>query len=307
MPVPKYDEFMKPLLDFLADGNPHTSKEAHQALANTLHLTDDDRQELLPGSGNIMYKNRIGWAATYLKKAGLISSPARSVMQITQLGKKTLAENPLKIDARYLSKFESFRGFTAIHNAPATVPGSGESSPVNTPEDQLKQSYEMIQSKLADELYEKVMSLSPEKFEYLVLKLVRAVGYGYPDEGSFHHVGKTGDGGVDGIIHEDKFAFNQIYIQAKHWNESHSVGSSDIRDFYGAMAAGDKSHRGVFVTTSTFTDAAKKTAKDFIDRKMILIDKDELLRLMIENNVGVVEEHSFVIKRVDENTFDEEE
>ena len=315
MSVPKYDVFMKPLLTFLVDGKIHSAKEAHQTLADTLHLADNDRQELLPGSGNIMYKNRIGWAATYLKKAGLISSPARSMMQITELGKQTLQENPHVIDAHYLSRFASFREFASpsvVRKATRELGDTDTSATdirnqLDTPEDQIKQAYEMIQSKLADELYEKVMALSPEKFEYLVINLVRVVGYGYPDEASFRHTGKTGDGGVDGIILVDKFGFDQIYIQAKHWDESHSVSSGDIRNFYGAMAAGDISRRGIFATTSTFTESARKAAAQYNDRKIMLIDKNELLRLMIEYNFGVIAEQSFVLKKVDENMFDEEE
>ena len=313
MSVPKYDAFMKPLLNFLADGRPHSVKEAHQALADILYLTDEDRQELLPGSGNIMYKNRIGWAATYLKKAGLISSPARSMMQITELGTKTLSKNPSEIDAHYLSRFASFREFASpsvvkrATKAAEADDASTSETDAHTPEDQIKQAYEMIQSKLADELYEKVMALSPEKFEYLVINLVRVVGYGYPDEASFRHTGQTGDGGVDGIILVDKFGFDQIYIQAKHWGESHSVSSGDIRNFYGAMAAGDISRRGIFATTSTFTESARKAAAQYTDRKIKLIDKKELLRLMIENNFGVVAEQSYVLKKVDENMFDEDE
>lgn len=312
MAVPKYNEFMKPLLVCLSDGEIHKSKEIQQDLAEYFHLTDEERQELLPGSGQLVYKNRIGWASTYLKKAGLISSPARSIMQITDTGRQVVRENPLAIDGHYLSKFDSFRAFSSPKPASSSQPDIVSNPPCDlatpeTPEEQLKQDYEMVLSKLSDDLYEKVMTLSPEKFELLVIDLIRAVGYGYPDESSFRHTGKTGDGGVDGIVQEDKFGFNLIYIQAKHWNENHMVGSKEIRDFYGAMGAGDKSKRGIFVTTSFFTDDAKETSKLFFDRKMILIDRDRLLRLMIENNVGVVPKHSYVLKSVDENLFDDEE
>ena len=298
MAVPKYYEMHKPFLEFLKDGRMHTLKELMVSVSTYFTLSEDDLTELLPSGRQTVFTNRIGWARTYLKKAGLIDSPARATFVITDEGRRVLQDDPSVIDNDYLMKYESFREFQN------SVPEDGRlpvaSTPKNgTPDDAFEDAFRKINRSLADELLGEIMKLSPTAFEQMVLDLMSKMGYG-----TFENAAKTtttvGDEGIDGIIMEDKLGFDLIYIQVKRWNEERPVGRPEVQAFVGAIAG--KGGKGLFVTTSKFTKQAIDYAKH---QHIILMDGDKLTKYMIENNFGVSIKRTFEIKAVDTDLFND--
>ena len=298
MAVPKYYEMHKPFLEFLKDGRMHTLKELMVSVSTYFTLSEDDLTELLPSGRQTVFTNRIGWARTYLKKAGLIDSPARANFVITDEGRRVLQDNPPVIDNDYLMKYESFREFQ--NSAPGDGRLSVASTPENgTPDDAFEDAFRKINRSLADELLGEIMKLSPTAFEQMVLDLMSKMGYG-----TFENAAKTtttvGDEGIDGIIMEDKLGFDLIYIQVKRWNEERPVGRPEVQAFVGAIAG--KGGKGLFVTTSKFTKQAIDYAKH---QHIILMDGDKLTKYMIENNFGVSIKRTFEIKAVDTDLFND--
>lgn len=300
MAVPKYDELMKPLLTAVQDGEIHKIKDVTAALAAQLHLTEDDLAEMLPSGRQTVFKNRVGWAKTYLKKAGLLESPARATVVITNAGKQVIADTPDKIDAKYLEQFPSFVDF-----ASAVATGSDDSAPVVqqstdlTPDDQLEDAYKQIKDSLASELLSEVLKISPYTFEKLVVDLLSKMGYGTVAYGS-HATAASGDDGIDGVIMEDKLGFSLIYMQAKKWATGRVVGQPEIQNFVGAIAG--KHGDGLFVTTAKFS----QKAKDYADtHHIILIDGERLANLMIEHNFCVSTRKTFEIKAIDTDALAE--
>ena len=276
MGLPKYYEMHKPFLEYLKDGKLHTLKELKQFISKYFNLTEEELLELLPSGRQTVFINRIGWARTYLKKSGLIDSPARASFIITNDGLEVLKDNPDVIDSNYLMKFESFREFqggvidTQINNETSNDIN-------NTPDDTFEDSFRKINKSLAEDLLAEVIKLSPIAFEQMVIDLLSKMGYG-----SFENAGKTtvttGDEGIDGIIMEDKLGFNLIYIQAKKWELSSKVGRPDVQSFVGAISG--KGGKGLFVTTAKFSKQAIEYAKN---QHIILIDGEKLSNLMIEH------------------------
>lgn len=301
MPVPKYNEMYRELLMCLSDGREHKSNELKDSVAKLLNLTESDRAELLP-SGQSVYDNRIAWAKTYLKKAGLLENAKRGVYIITNAGRTALSENPNGIDNAYLQKFESFREF-ASHNSDAEE-NTKESKAISdkTPQDIIGEAFNQINDALIDDVLTNIKEQSPAFFERLVVKLLIRMGYGAVGDGSGLVVGKTGDEGIDGIIQEDKLGFDHIYIQAKRWDRESSIGRQEIQRFVGALA-GKGASKGLFITTAKFTDGAR----DFVEKqhttKIVLVDGATLAKLMIEYDLGVYEETTYRIKRIDNDFF----
>ena len=301
MAVPKYDELMKPLLEAVSDGQTYKIKDIYAILAKQLNLNSDDLSEILPSGRQTTFHNRVGWAKTYLKKAGLLDSPARATIKITNTGKNVLQENPKKIDSKYLERFPSFRNFesASLPNGETFEKQGAAKSPDLTPDDRLEEAYKQINVSLASDLLNEVMKISPYTFEKLVVDLLSKMGYGTVAYGS-HATSASGDDGIDGVIMEDKLGFSLIYIQAKKWAQDRVVGQPEIQSFVGAIAG--KHGDGLFVTTAKFSQKAKDYAQM---HHIILIDGEKLANLMIEYNFCVSVRKTFEIKDIDTDAMSE--
>jgi restriction system protein len=293
---------MLPLLEVLADGRERTATECRETLASRFSLTPEDLSARIP-SGTNMFSHRIHWAAMYLVRAGLLVRPRRGALQITERGLELLAESPERIDIPFLvNRYEEFRAWRnasrqAVENTspggPATAPGA------LSPEEALVSSYEQIRESVEADLLDRVRSVSPDRFEKLVLDLLLKLGYGGAF-GSGIHLGRSGDGGIDGVIQQDKLGLDLIYVQAKRWQGN--VGPATVREFAGALSA-HRADKGVIITTSSFTAEAKKDAERMAGR-IALIDGAQLASLMYEFDLGVSVVSTFVVKRPDSDYFE---
>lgn len=300
MAIPTYEECMLPLMKIAEDGKEHLFREATDALINQFNLTEKEKQELLPSGSAFVINNRIGWARTYLTKAGLLLTTKRGYFRISEEGKKLLQKEPAFINSKMLKEYDSFNEFQSIKES-----GNSENNKIEqsiTPHELLESGYLSIKNELADELLSTIKNISPSKFEKLVIDLLVKMGYGGSIKEAATVVGKSGDEGIDGIIKEDKLGLDVIYIQAKKW-DSGTIGRPEIQKFAGALL-GKKAKKGIFITTSTFTNEAKKYVTD-IDAKIILLDGKQLTELMIENNLGVSTQDVYTIKRIDSDYFEE--
>jgi restriction system protein len=302
MPIPDFQTIMLPLLELLKDGSPHHVQELRPVLENHFRLTEEERNEILPSGGQKRFDNRIGWARTHLKKAGLIANPQSGIYQITERGKKVLDSGPAKIDLHLLDQFEEHLEFRKRKpTAPGVNQAESEQSS-QTPKEMLEKAYQTLRSSLAEELLEKIHQASPTFFERLVVELLLKMGYGGSRQDAGQAIGRSGDEGIDGIIKEDKLGLDVIYIQAKRWQGT--VGRPDVQAFAGALE-GHRARKGVFITTSQFSAEAKDYVSR-IERKIVLIDGRQLSELMIDHDLGVTTEDSYVVRRVDFDYFSEE-
>lgn len=293
MAVPKFNEFMKPLLEILQDGKSYHLKEIRPLISKEFKLSDEDLSLMLPSGSQTVFSNRVQWAGTYLSKAGLVTKVARGVLAITEEGRKVLKENPSEIDVDYLTRYPSFREFQGSTSREQPK----EFKENETPDYAFEDSFARINESLADEILGEVMKLTPTAFEKMIIDLLKQMGYG-----AFENSGKTtsitGDEGIDGIIMEDKLGFNLIYIQAKHWDRDHPVGRPEIQSFVGAISG--KGGNGLFVTTSKYS----KSAIDYANQHhIILVDGKRLCKLMIEHNFGVTVKKTYQIKELDTDVF----
>lgn len=305
MAIPDYQTLMLPLLQLLSDEKPHKTRDAIESLALSLKLNDDERQELLT-SGQRVFNNRVGWARTYLKKAGLLSSPSRGVLTITDRGRAAIVQNLTKIDNNFLKKFPEFLEFqnykSEEHITSPAAPTPEDDQ--NTPEENIDLAYQKIRKSLAQELIDTVRGLSPAFFERLVVELLVKLGYGGSIKDAGQAVGKTGDEGIDGTIKEDKLGLDIIYIQAKRWQSGNVVGRPELHKFVGALA-GQGAKKGVFITTSSFTkEALGYSPKN--ETKIVLIDGEQLAQLMIDYDLGVSVQKVYELKRIDSDYFEED-
>lgn len=302
MAIPDYQTCMLPLLRFLEDGHEHSLRESEEALAQVFNLTPGERAERLPSGQQGIFINRIGWARTYLKKALLIESPRRAIFKITERGSKVLSSKPTRIDAKYLEQWPEFLEFrdssrsTQESTQPADVPLSGA-----TPEETLESAHLGLREQLAQELLSRILSCSPIFFEQLVVELLVKMGYGGSRRDAGERIGQTGDGGIDGIIKEDRLGLDTIFIQAKRWQGS--VGRPEIQKFVGALQ-GQRAKKGVFITTSTYTSDAATYVSN-IDTKVVLINGKQLADLMIDFDIGVSLAASYTVKKIDSDYFEE--
>lgn len=299
MPNPSYDKYMKPLLELAADGRQHTARESYDAMASSFNLSAEDKLQLIPSGRQRMYQNRIGWARTYLTKAGLLESPARAVFRITDRGRKILQENPPEITASYLRKFPEFVDFKY---AAGQEEDDSQQAQTDTPEESIDQSFRSLDTALADELLALVKSSDPRFFEELVIDLLVAMGYGGSRQDAAQAVGQSGDDGIDGIINEDRLGLDVIYVQAKRWQGP--VGRPLVQAFAGSLE-GHRARKGVMITTSHFTNDACEYV-DRIEKKIVLIDGERLSNLMIEHDIGVSDVATYRIKRIDLDYFPED-
>lgn len=306
MAIPDYQSCMLPILEFAADGETHRVAEAVEALSARFGLSAEEREELLPSGTQYVISNRVAWARTYLKKAGLLEDPKRSHLRITARGREVLSSKPERIDVAYLSRFKEFNEFRLKSNKEdesqgQTVAAGADLASYSTPDEALAYGYQKLTENLTDELLGKIMGCSPSFFERLVIELLVKMGYGGSLKEAASIVGKSGDAGIDGIIKEDKLGLDAIYIQAKRWEGI--VGRPEIQKFAGALL-GQKARKGIFITTSGFT----KDALDYvqgIDAKIVLIDGETLTKLMIDYNLGISTVQTYEIKRVDSDYFEE--
>lgn len=301
MAVPDYQTVMLPLLRRVADGKEYRVRELIERLSEEYNLTHEDRRELLPSGTQPVFDNRVGWANTYLKKAGLLKSEKRGYVQITDLGQQVLNSSPEKINAAFLKQFDSFKDFiSASQQENETDSALASIDTGKTPEEQLENAWKSLNKTLASELLEKVKEISPAKFEQLVIDLLLAMGYGGSRQEAGNLVGRTGDGGIDGIINEDRLGLDKIFLQAKRWENI--VPIKEVRDFAGALLA-QKARKGVFITTSDFPGSAYQFAHD-IDRSIVLINGIRLAELMIEFEMGVSVKETYQVKEVDSDYFE---
>lgn len=300
MAVPTFEAFRVPLLRRLLDGKEHRIADLYDVLADELKLSERDRSELLGSGVQPIYKNRISWARTFLKKAGLIDQPARGVMRITDRGRDALASGKI-IDNDYLMQFPEFANFYRARRERVTEESPTETTNGESPEDTLNRVYRQLRDDLAQELLERIKASPPAFFEKLVVDLMIKMGYGGSREDAGRTVGRSGDGGIDGVINEDRLGLDMIYLQAKRWENS--VGRPVVQGFVGSLA-GKRANKGVLITTSTFTQDAREFVET-ISAKVVLIDGETLGNLMIQHGLAVATVASYDVKRVDSDYFDE--
>lgn len=301
MPIPDYQACMLPLLRYSADGGEHQLKDAISALAEVFCLTDEERNEFLPSGQQPVFTNRVGWARTYLKKAGLLSSPRRGFFKITERGIRVLEERPDEINQKYLERFPEFIEFKTLRRDrnEENGPDTPELALGQTPHEALESAYERLRSELASEILLSIRGCDPSLFEKIVVELLVKMGYGGSRKDAGRAIGRSGDEGIDGIIKEDHLGLDNIYIQAKRWEAT--IGRPEIQKFAGALQ-GQRARKGIFITTSNFT----REAEDFvsrIDSKIILIDGATLAKLMIEFGVGVNPVATYQVQKIDSDYF----
>lgn len=307
MPIPDFQSIMLPLLKILADGKVYKYREIFEALVREFQVTEAERKEMLPSGQQEIFANRVGWAKTYLKKAGLIDSPQRATFVISEKGKEILSQNPARIDTKFLRQFPEFQEFTRVNKQNETITLESNlltSDQEQNPEELLENSYQEIRQALATDLLSILRKLSPDAFEKLVVELLVKMGYGGSIRDAGKAVGKSGDQGIDGIIKEDRLGLDIIYIQAKRWADNNAVGRPEIQKFVGALA-GQGAKKGIFITTSYFTQEALEYAPRN-EIKIVLIDGEELGQLMIDYNLGVSTKEIYEIKRIDHDYFGDE-
>jgi restriction system protein len=306
MAVPAFQKLLLPLLRRSNDGAEHRLPTLAPLVASDLGLNSDDLAELLPSGGQSRYRNRLAWAKVYMSRAGLLETVQRGSFRITQRGKQLLATNPSEIGLDTLRQYPEFTAF-AGGSAPEVATGSGGAVDAgqsdDTPEETLETAYATVRAALGQQLLAAVMAATPAFFEGLVLDLMLAMGYGGSRTDAARNIAKAGDGGIDGIISEDRLGLDFIYLQAKRW--THSVGSDEVRNFSGSLDA-HGAQKGVFITTSTFTASATQYVRDVKHKKIVLIGGERLAELMIDFNVGVAPAKTFEVKRMDLEYFEEE-
>jgi len=303
MPIPDFQTIMLPFLKSLEDGQEHQMREIIEVVAGEFNLTDEDRKALLPSGQQYTFDSRVGWARTYLKKAGLIDSPVRGYFKITDRGRQVLKDSPPKITVNYLRQFKEFEEWRSAPKIDKGEQQGKEPTKENlTPEELIESAYKELREDLASELLKKVKSCSPSFFERLVVDLLLAMGYGGSRKDAGMAIGRSGDEGIDGIIKGDKLGLDVVYIQAKRWENP--VSRPEIQKFAGALM-GKKAKKGIFITTSSFSKDAIEYA-DKIESKIVLIDGETLAQLMIDHDIGVSNYMTYTLKKVDNDYFSEE-
>ena len=303
MPIPDFQSLMRPLLDCASDGKEHASRDVIERLAVRFGLTDVERKQLLPSGNQEVFVNRVAWAKTHLKMAGLLDSPKRGYSSITPLGLNVLREFPGRIDLKVLRQQPGYleaRGGTKSETQNKTF--SQDVEPSQTPEEQIELASLALRNSLGSEILSKLRVSSPSFFENLVVELLVAMGYGGTRKDAGQAIGRSGDEGIDGIIKEDRLGLDTIYIQAKRWLQT--VGRPEIQKFAGALQ-GFRAKKGIFITTSDFSREAVEYASR-IESRIVLIDGEMLWNLMIDFGIGVSRTATYEVKKIDNDYFDAE-
>ena len=301
MPVPDYQSLMAPALGALADGGDHSLAELRTILAKRLSLTEDDLQAKI-ASGTPLFANRLHWAITYMYQAGLLSRPKRGVVRITGRGREVAAAHPERVDVAVLSEFPEFIEFKSRTHGPRQAGQPESAKNETTPREAVSTAVDEANAAVAAEVLDRVRQREPAFLERLVLAVLTAMGYGGA-AGAAEHLGKAGDKGLDGVIRQDPLGLDRIYVQAKRYDASNPVRRPEIQEFVGALH-GAQADRGIFITTSRFTAEAIEYA-DRVAARVVLIDGAALSTLMVRHNIGVQDQQTYVIKRVDEDFFEE--
>jgi restriction system protein len=305
MGVPDYETLMRPTLDALADGSERTFREVQDLVAAAQGVTDEDRELLLPSGKQSVFSNRVGWAITYMVKAGLVRRPRRAVVTITARGKQLLEDHAGRIDGAILDQFPEFVEFKTTRHVRATR-SSGDNrvvgSPPGSPTESIAALVDDVNSAVAAEVLERVLEQPPVFLERLVLVLLEAMGYG-GIEALSEHLGGPGDEGLDGVIRQDALGLDVVYVQAKRYAPERKIGRPDIQAFVGALN-GARADRGIFITTSAFTADARAYV-DRVQNRLVLIDGQRLAAEMVRRNVGVQVREVHEVKRIDEDFFSE--
>jgi restriction system protein len=311
--IPDYQSLMRPVLVCAAAGETRIGDTVDK-LADQLGLTPEERAELLPSGKQTRFANRVNWAKAYLAKAGLVENTRRGYFRITPRGQAALADAAATINNAYLDQFKEFQDFKAkVNEADGAASGStaalqpvsapfGAPVDTETPDEALRKAHAAITGALAADLLDRVRKAPPAFFEKLIVELLLAMGYGGTSEEAGRALGQSGDDGVDGVIDQDPLGVDQIFVQAKRYAEGNNIGAGAIRDFYGALSL-KKAHKGIFVTTSAFSQPAIDTARG-LGSRIVLIDGLQLSRLMIRYNVGCRDEDVLHLKKVDEDFFE---
>lgn len=300
--IPDYQTLMRPVLQAAANGEIRMA-DVVERLAGQFNLTPEEQAELLPSGNQTILSNRVHWARTYLKQAGLVEATRRGHIAITERGRAALADETTPIDNKLLRTFPEFiefqgRGKSNISAESEEMLSANEA----TPEELLRNAYESLTGSVANELIDRLRAGSPAFFERTIVNLLLAMGYGGSSEEAGRALGQSGDDGVDGVIDQDPLGVDQIYVQAKRYAENNLVGPAAIREFFGSLSL-KKAQKGIFVTTSGFTRSATETARQ-IGGRIVLIDGQQLGRLMVRYNVGCRDQEVLSIKRIDEDFFD---
>lgn len=303
MPIPDFQQLMLPLLKYASDGQEHSLREAIEALANTFNLSEEESKELLPSGQQTVFDNRVGWTKTHLKKAGLLADPKRGFFKITERGIAILSQSPPEINVKLLKQYPEFIQFISPKKDNNNFEQEITEILDTTPQESIEFGYQKIRKDLEIDLLNRVKSCSADFFERLVVDLLVKMGYGGSRRYAGRAMGKSGDGGIDGIIKEDKLGLDIVYIQAKRWDNT-VVGRPEIQKFVGALH-GQRARKGVFITTSKFSQEAREYIS-VIDSKIVLIDGQQLAQFMIDTNVGVSTVSTYEIKKLDSDYFIDE-
>lgn len=304
MAIPDYQTVMLPLLKIVAQKGPLRSSEAVALVSDHFKLSEEERGTLLPSGKQATIVNRVGWAKSYMAKAGLLNSPQRGVITVTERGKKVLADNPPSINNHYLRQFPEFHAFLGKYynwkDGDSIISKPVPLSADQTPEEMFEGSYQELKEGWIDELLSKIKSCSPAFFEHLVVDVIVAMGYGGSRVEAGKAVGKSGDEGIDGIINEDRLGLDVIYLQAKRWEGN--VSRPDVQKFAGALQ-GKRAKKGILITTSDFTSEAKEFVRN-IDAKIVLLSGRQFAELMLEHRVGVIVTATYELKKIDSDFFE---
>lgn len=307
MPIPDYQTLMLPVLRLAAESEKRVG-DVEDRIADEIGLTPEERAQLLPSGRQRVLHNRIHWAKFYMGKAGLIASPGRGRFIATDAGRALLATNPQRVDVEKLREYPAFLAFYDATPADAGSVSQAAQTPVEigstTPEEQIEAAFQSAQAALRAELLDRIAQNNPAFFEQLIVDLLVAMGYGGSHRNAADKLGRSGDGGVDGVVNEDRLGLDRIYVQAKRYAETVTIGRPDVQAFVGSLV-GLGAIKGVFVTTSTFSAQAHEYVKHLAQR-VILIDGQRLADLMIEHGVGVRISRTLEFKRLDEDFFVEE-
>lgn len=303
MPIPTHQSLMRPVLEQALKGEIQLGTLV-SALSDELELTIEEREETVPSGKQTKITNRVSWAKTYLKQAGLLASSRRGHYIITDRGKEALADKDVRIDSAYLKNFDEFRAFQdRSSDKPANVAKIDSPQADLTPDEALREAHTQINDSLATDLLDRVRNASPTMFESLLVDLFIAMGYGGSKKDAGRTLGRTGDDGVDGVIDQDQLGVDQIYLQAKRYAKGNNVGAGAIRDFFGALSL-KRATKGIFVTTSAFSESAINTANG-LGNRIVLIDGVQLSRLMLRYSIGCRDMEVLHLKKIDEDYFDQ--
>jgi restriction system protein len=305
MSIPDYQSLMLPVLAASSKGEVRIGSVVDE-IAAQLGLSLQDRSELLPSGQQTVFSNRVQWAKSFLCKAQLIEITRRGHFRITPRGQTVLNSSPTKINNKVLMKFEEFRQFRDRSServeADGATPTPALENQKQTPDEIMRTAYHQIETALVHDLLDRIQKSPPDFFERLIVKLLLSIGYGGSTENAGRTLGQSGDDGVDGVIDQDFLGLDRVYIQAKRYANGNNIGSGAIRDFFGSLDR-HKATKGLFVTTSSFSASAKETA-EHLSKRIVLVDGNQLARLMIHHNVGCRIEDTLHIKKIDEEFFE---